>query len=110
MKKRQIFLLSVLLIFGVVAGGWITGYFMADAAYERLIRANPSTRSEVVKALPYFKEVRIEDLRQMQPLLRDQMLEREDLMYYRYVSFLGFPIDVVYDAEGSVDAIWPEYE
>ena len=100
-------LLAALVIAGMLYG---TGYWLADSAYTRLLSEKPSTRGEVLTALPGFEEQRITHTESMQPVLRDRVVTGKDLKYYRYTNFLGFSIDVIYSYDDRVHATWPEYE
>lgn len=44
----------------------------------------------------------------MQPILREKLGSQRE--YWRYTRYPGFSIDVVYEPDGSVFSLWPEYE
>jgi len=103
-------ILTPLGLLALIYAVFVACYFLTDSAYERLTATRPSTRADVLRALPSFKEVRVTDPERMQPLLRDNLEAGEASVYFRYTKYLGFPIDVVYDDEGNIHGLWPEYE
>jgi hypothetical protein len=104
---KQIGLVGLLLVVG-----WYTKeiycYWRTDAVYEKLVAADPRTRAEVEILLTGFQGNRISEPALMQPILGEKVgRERE---YWRYTKYCGFPIDVVYESDGSVFTIWAQYE
>lgn len=83
-------------------------YWRTDTVYEELVAARPRTRAEVESFLVRFRGTRISKPNAMQPVLREKLGANRE--YWRYAKHPGFSIDVVYEADGSVFSLWPEYE
>ena len=89
-------------------GSLVFLYWRTDVAYERLATLQPKTRGEVEATLIGFRGCRVSEPDAMQPGLRDKL--GKDRQYWRYTRYPGFSIDVVYEPDGSVFSLWPEYE
>lgn len=86
----------------------IWSYFSTDSAYERLIRAHPSSQEEVRKILSDFKEAQVRSPGEMNPQIAKSM--SGGMYYLRYEQYANGGIDVLYDRSGKVVTIWPNYE
>lgn len=101
-------LLATLLLLAAACGLYLVPYFQTDFAYERMARAEPTDRVEVEALLPGFRGHQVNDPTRMQPILRSKAAV--GMEYWRYQRYPGFPIDVVNGEDGSVVALWPQYE
>jgi hypothetical protein len=108
-KKRhfKVIVLSLVVLLAAFVVVNLAQYWLIDMAYDRLISLDPKTRTDVVVALNGFRETRITDPAVAAPLLRAQLTGTN--AYFRYTRY-GGAIDVVYDKDGKVTRIWPEYE
>ncbi len=100
-------LVALVLVVGLW-GSQLYLYWRTDTVYEELAASSPRSRSEVESILSGFRGDRVTDRASMQPVVREKLgSERE---YWRYTKYRGFSIDVVYEPDGSVFSLWPEYE
>ncbi len=103
--KRPWLLVAVTI--AVLAAVFWTPYLFVDRAYERLVAIRPADRQSLEAELRGFSGERLLDSSRMQQELAASLTgERE---YWRYRRF-GLAIDVVYEPDGSVYAMWPDYE
>jgi hypothetical protein len=100
-------LIGLLLVVGG-CGAQLFLYWRTDAVYEELVAAYPQTRAEVEDRLGGFRAARVSEREAMQPILREELGSQRE--YWRYTRYPGFSIDVVYEPDGSVFSLWPEYE
>lgn len=101
-------LLATLLLLAAACGLYLVPYFQTDFAHERMAKAEPSDRVEVEALLSGFRGHQVSDPVKMQPILRAKAAD--GMEYWRYQRYPGFPIDVDYGEDGSVVALWPEYD
>ena len=83
-------------------------YWQTDRIYEELAAAGPRSRADVEAKLAGFRGAQVSEAETMQPILRERL--QPDREYWRYTRYAGFPIDAVYEADGSLYALWPTYE
>jgi hypothetical protein len=84
-------------------------YVLTDRAYERLVECDCKSRDQVDRLLASFRQAEmIEVGKETAPLARHMTQDRQ---YIRF-TILGARrgIDVVFDHEGNVIAVWPDYE
>lgn len=104
---KKAVLVGLLLIVGG-CGAQLFLYWRTDAVYEELVASHPRTRAEVEDRLAGFLGARVTEPAAMQTILSEKLgSERE---YWRYTRYPGFSIDVVYEPDGSVFSLWPDYE
>lgn len=84
-------------------------FFLTDRAYERLVECDCRSRDQVETLLASFRQEEIIEVGDgTAPLARYMTQSRQ---YVRF-TILGARrgIDVVFDHEGNVIAVWPDYE
>jgi hypothetical protein len=102
-------LVVVLMCAGVLYLTFLIGcYLLTDRAYEVMIAGPHSNRAEVEAALARFKKKIITDKTKMGGQL--SAVVQPNMEYTRYTRYGGLGIDIVYDEQGRVIAIWPKYE
>lgn len=97
----------------IVFVGWlwleIARFFLTDHAYSQLVEGNVTTREEVERILDGFRQEVVTELDgESAPLAKHLGPNRE---YVRF-TLLGarHGIDVVFDSQGNIVALWPDYE
>ena len=103
-----------LLVCVVLCGGltWLAvvlgSYFLTDRAYENMIAGPHGDIYEVEAALDGFNKSLISDRSEMGGQL--SAVVQPGMEYTRYSRYCDMAIDVVYDKQHRVVAVWPAYD
>ena len=108
LNKTAVVIFTEIIILAVFwLGLYTSGYFLAHYEYEKLIKAEPKTRTEVEDILFLYKSKNIGAEKSM---WGKEYSMKEQEYCRQYVILLMNPIDVIYDQNDNVIRVFASYE